>query len=199
MSLHLVMHGLAVKKHTDTHALAEFTGLPEATVAGLLADGVKSGRIVEAQGKYLLAPLARVALDGQYGATCASLRASAGFMSAYEAFERINVSLKALITEWQTMEVGGARVANDHSDREYDLRIIDRLGELHERAGGILARLVGEVPRFASYERALQAALERAEEGAVEWVSDARLPSYHTTWFEMHEDLLRLAGRQRQE
>lgn len=199
MSLHLVMHGLAVKKHADARALAEFTCLPEAAVAGLLADGVKSGRIVEAQGKYLLAPLARVALDGQYGTTCASLRASAGFISAYEAFERINVTLKALITDWQTMEVGGARVPNDHSDKDYDLRIIDRLGELHERAGGVLARLVGEVPRFACYERALQSALERAEDGAVEWVSDARLPSYHTTWFELHEDLLRLAGRQRQE
>ena len=32
-----------------------------------------------------------------------------------------------------------------------------------------------------------------------EWVSDARLPSYHTLWFELHEDLLRILGRRRAE
>ncbi len=42
-------------------------------------------------------------------------------------------------------------------------------------------------------------ALERAEGGAIEWVSDARILSYHTVWFELHEDLLRILGRQRSE
>ena len=41
--------------------------------------------------------------------------------------------------------------------------------------------------------------LEKAEDGKVEWVSDARIESYHTVWFELHEDLLRLLGRQREE
>jgi len=199
MSQHLVLHGVAVKKHADARSLVEFTGLPEATVTKLLAEGVKSGRIVEAQGKFLLSPLARVALDGQYGSTYASLRASASFMSAYEAFERINVQLKALITDWQTLEVGGARVANDHSDKDYDMRVIDRLGELHGRAEGVLAQLAREVPRLEYYGRNLLGAIERAEDGGLEWVSDARLPSYHTLWFELHEDLLRLVGRQRHE
>jgi hypothetical protein len=199
MSLHLVLHGVAVKKHADAQAIVEFTGLPGDTVTKLLAEAVRSGRIVEAQGKYLLAPLARVALEGQYGSTCASLRDSPSFMSSYEAFERINAQLKALITDWQTLEVGGARVANDHSDEDYDMRVIDRLGALHERAESVLAQLTREVPRFAYYTRNLLAALERAEEGEAEWVSDARLPSYHTLWFELHEDLLRLVGRQRQE
>jgi hypothetical protein len=79
------------------------------------------------------------------------------------------------------------------------MRIIDRLGELHERGERGLAQLTREVPRFAYYARNLLAALERAEAGEVEWVSDARLASYHTLWFELHEDLLRLVGRQRQE
>jgi hypothetical protein len=199
MSQHLVLHGVAVKKHADARAIAEFAGLSGETTAKLLADCVKSGRVVEAQGKYLLAPLARVALEGQYAAQYASLRANASFLAAYEAFERLNVHLKALITDWQTLVVGGSRVANDHSDKDYDLRVIDRLGELHERAEPILARLTKEVPRFGYYGRNLVGALERAEAGEVEWVSDARLPSYHTLWFELHEDLLRLVGRQRQE
>jgi hypothetical protein len=30
-------------------------------------------------------------------------------------------------------------------------------------------------------------------------VSDARTPSYHTVWFELHEDLLRVLDRERDE
>jgi hypothetical protein len=54
-------------------------------------------------------------------------------------------------------------------------------------------------PRLSWYARKLSAALERAEDGAHEWVSDAKIESYHTVWFEMHEDLLRLLGRERSE
>jgi hypothetical protein len=199
MSKHLVLHGLAVKKHADARAIADFAGLSHGAVAQRLADFVKGGRVVEARGKYLLAPLARVVLEGQYVVEYAALRESPSFMSAYEAFERINVQLKALITDWQTIEVGGTRVTNDHSDRDYDMGIVDRLGDLHERAEGILGQLAREVPRFGYYSRGLLAALEHAEGGESEWVSDARIDSYHTLWFELHEDLLRLVGRQRQE
>ena len=199
MSRHLVLHAIAVKKHADAGAIAELLGLPAADVGRLLADAVRSGRAIEAQGKHALAPLARVALDGQYSREYAALRADAAFLGAYEAFERINVQLKGLITEWQTLELGGTRVPNDHSDRNYDERIIGKLGDLHERAERILRQLERGVPRFAYYRTKLSAALEKAEDGAVTWVSDVTLPSYHTLWFELHEDVLRLLGRKRVE
>ena len=53
--------------------------------------------------------------------------------------------------------------------------------------------------RMAAYENKLESALEKAEDGDVEWVSAADIESYHTVWFEMHEDLLRLLGRTRDE
>jgi hypothetical protein len=199
VSLHLVLHGLAVKKHADTAAIAEFAGIDPQVAATLLAEGVARGRVLEAQGKFMLVPLARVSLANDYSREYRALRTSSTFIAAYEAFERINISLKALITDWQTMTVGGTRVANTHSDPDYDLRIIDRLGELHERADRILAQLAKEVARFDYYRRHLQQALERAEGGTIEWVSDARILSYHTLWFELHEDVLRLLGRQRSE
>ena len=199
MSLHLVLHALAVKKHADAPVLAEFTGLSQADVARLLGEAAGSGRVVAAQGKYVLAPLARLALDGQYAREYANVRANATFLQAYENFEQINVQLKTLVTDWQTIEVGGARVTNDHSDASYDIRIVDRLGNLHERTDRILAQLVQGLPRLDYYRRKLTEALERAEDGQSEWVSDARLPSYHTLWFELHEDLLRILGRRRAE
>jgi hypothetical protein len=49
------------------------------------------------------------------------------------------------------------------------------------------------------YAQKLLAALEAAEDGDREWVSDVRRESYHTVWFELHEDLLRIMGRAREE
>ena len=49
------------------------------------------------------------------------------------------------------------------------------------------------------FQQCLLQALEKAEDGAIEWVSDARIDSYHTVWFELHEELLRLMGRTRVE
>jgi len=97
------------------------------------------------------------------------------------------------------MPVGRERVPNDHSNQDYDAKIIDRLGELHERAEPVLNRLTSVLPRFQVYERKLRAALEKSEDGAIRWVSDAKIDSYHTLWFELHEDLLRLMGREREE
>ncbi len=52
---------------------------------------------------------------------------------------------------------------------------------------------------MAIYREKLEAALEKAEKGAIAWVSDAKIESYHTVWFELHEDLLRLMRRERSE
>ena len=109
------------------------------------------------------------------------------------------MQLKALITAWQTISVGGERIANDHSSKAHDEAVIDRLGDLHERADRIFGRLSAHHPRLNFYSTRLLSALEKAEDGAVEWVSDAKIESYHTLWFELHEDLLRMVGRQREE
>lgn len=197
--IHLVLHGLAIKKHADAAAVAKLIGLPQERVAAALADAVKRGRAVDAQGRYILAPMARMSLDGEYSKYYSDLRANADFVAAYEGFERVNVELKTLITDWQTMDVAGKRVPNDHSNEAHDQRVIDRLGEMHERADKLFARLAAGLPRLQIYRDHLLAALEKAEDGAIEWVSDARIDSYHTVWFELHEELLRLMGRTRTE
>jgi len=196
---HLVMHGLAIKKNGTADAIAGIVGLDPGEVKATLARLVEAKRAVEAQGRYLLTPPARMALDSDYSRLYGDLRNDATFKAGYDGFERINSALKQLITDWQTMTVAGERVPNDHGNKDYDAKIIDRLGELHERAERVLDQLAGSLPRLGIYKKKLLAALERAEDGAVEWVSDAKIESYHTLWFELHEDLLRLMGRERVE
>jgi hypothetical protein len=196
---HLVLHGLAIKKHATPEAVAGILGLDVSIVRTTLNKLVETKRVIEAQGKYLLAPAARMALDTEYTPLYEDVRANSVFASGYEEFERLNTTLKQLITEWQTVDVRGHGIPNDHSNKDYDEKLIDRLGNLHERAELALDRLASALPRFSIYRDKLAAALEKAEDGEITWVSDAKIESYHTLWFELHEDLLRLMRRERDE
>ena len=196
---YLVLHGLAIKKHADAAAVAAAVGLDEAEVQAALDEAVAKGRAVRAGEAYSLTPVARVALDGAYSRLFAAQRADAAFAATHERFETINRELKQLMTAWQTIEIDGESVLNDHTNKDYDDRLIDRLGALHERAEAILQQLAAGLPRLAIYAEKLEVALEKAEDGAIEWVSGAKIESYHTVWFELHEDLLRILGRTRQE
>jgi hypothetical protein len=196
---HLILHGLAIKKYAGVDDIAGIVGVDPEDVATFLKEQVARGRIVESNDKYSLKPTTRVALAGDYSKHYCDIRKDANCVRAYEDFERINISLKRLITNWQVIELHGSVVANDHTDDAYDSRVIDRLGDLHERADRILAVLSNQLPRMQIYRDKLASALERAEDGAIEWVSDAKKESYHTLWFELHEDLLCMMGRTRDE
>ena len=199
MNRDLVFHGLAIKRHSTPDVIASLIGLPVEHVLVELAAAEKNGRVIAVKGAYTLGPLTRLTLDARYSLYFLQLREDPGFLAPYEQFEVINKSLKQIITDWQTIEIGGNKVPNEHSDEDYDRRIIDRLGDLHEQFETIIQRLALHVPRLAIYQKKLLAALESAEDGDIEWVSDIRRESYHTVWFELHEDLLRIMGRQREE
>lgn len=194
---HQVLHGLAILKAAPAAALARRTGLPPETVEAELAAAEAAGRTVRAGERWTLAPLARLALQADYSRVFADVRADTEVAEANADFETINVALKQLMTDWQLITVAGQHIANDHSDAAHDARIIDRLGALHERAEPVLARLEAGIPAVGFYRRALLEALERAEDGDIAWVSDAGLESYHTLWFELHEELIRALGGRR--
>ncbi|HEY4833897.1 MAG TPA: hypothetical protein VII07_04440 [Bradyrhizobium sp.] len=197
--MHLALHGLAIKKHAMPKDIAEIVGMDAERVASLLEEAESRGRVARTGGKFMLTAPAQVALRSEYSRVYADQRSSAAMNAAYDDFEKINVLLKHLITDWQTMDVGGEKLPNDHSNKDRDQKIIDRLGDLHERSEPILKRMAAGLPRLGIYMEMLTAALEKAEDGAIEWVSDARIASYHTVWFELHEDLLRALGRERVE
>jgi len=197
--VHSVLHAFAIKKFAAIEDAAALTGLDEAQVRTLVAEAVAGGRLNEVDGKYMVTPTAQITLQGVYAKVYGALRGDAGFKKEYEAFEVINDDLKQLMTDWQTLTIAGETVSNDHSDPDYDERIISRLGRLHDRAERLLERLAQHLPRIEYYSEQLLSALEKAEDGDVRWVSDATIGSYHTIWFELHEDLLRVTGLARRE
>lgn len=196
---HLALHGLVLKKLGTPTAVADATGLDEDLVRSVLQKAVAAGRVGEFDGKYALLPAGKMIVTGEYSRHYADARADQAFVDAYEEFEKVNNDLKGVVTRWQVYSVAGSQVPNDHSDTEYDEKVIDRLGTVHERVEPILETLARIVPRMSVYQFALDNALERAERGEIQWVSDVQLPSYHSVWFELHEDLLCVLGRKRVE
>ena len=197
--LHQVMHAVAIKRNGGADSISSISGLDLKSVTKTLNDGVSLGRLVKIDDTFLLSPAGRMILDSEYSRFCDEIRSQRQFLDAYEKFEIINKELKQLITDWQTIKVGDQIIPNDHSDSEYDEKIIDKLGVIHEKFEPVLDIMVKSVARFANYSAKLINALEKSEDGELEWVSAAQLDSYHTVWFELHEDLLRLLGRTREE
>jgi hypothetical protein len=195
----LAFHGLAIKRHATADVVASLMGAPLSEVEAALSHAAATGRVLEVKGGFTLTPLARVALEARYGLLYGGLREEVGFRSAYERFEVVNRDLKQVVTDWQSVRVGGVSTPNDHSDHDYDAKVLSRLAKVHDRIEPVLKALSGFLPRLGVYLIKLTEALERAEDGDIDWVSDVRRESYHTVWFELHEDLLRIMGAVRDE
>jgi hypothetical protein len=196
----LALHGLAVKKAGGPAAVAVVLGAPEDEVEAALDAAVAAGRAIGAKGTFMATPAGREWLDERYPEAFADFRADPAATAAYEKFERINRELLQLFTDWQMVPgPGGERMANDHTDESYDHGIVDRLGALHERAEKVLARFAELDPRLGVYEQRLADAYAKVLAGDHDFVSGVRIDSYHTVWFELHEDLLRMLGRVRED
>lgn len=195
----LVLHGLAVRKAGSPSAVAAILGEDPERVASALESAAEAGRTVQGKDIFMATPAGRDWLIERYPEVFAAFRTAPEAADGYARFERINRELLRLFTEWQMMPVGKETVPNDHSDPEYDHRIIDRLGALHERANRPLQELSALEPRLGEYLRRLEDAYDKTLAGEHDFVSGAKVDSYHTVWFELHEDLLRMLGREREE
>jgi pyruvate,orthophosphate dikinase len=111
----------------------------------------------------------------------------------YEAFCVLDAELKQTVTAWQLR----AGAPNDHEDPAYDDQVLARLMVVHQRIGPLLGRLARLLPRLLAYRDRLDRAAARIESGDRQYVARIIHDSYHTVWFELHEELLSLAGLKR--
>ena len=119
--------------------------------------------------------------------------------AALDAFVAVDHQVKDVVTAWQLREVDGQTVPNDHADTAYDAAVLERLAAVHDEALAWLDPAQAALPRFAIYRARLTRAVEAARAGDGLYVASPRVDSYHGIWFELHEDLIRLAGRTRED
>jgi hypothetical protein len=105
--------------------------------------------------------------------------------------------MKETVTAWQLRSTDGEPVINDHSDAAYDASVLERLEGVGADADAWLAPIEPASRRLAGYRERLARAIERARGGDQRYVASPRVDSFHGIWFELHEDLIQLAGRTR--
>lgn len=119
-------------------------------------------------------------------------RASVDPVAAAQVYERflvVNAGVKPLISQWQ--------LTRDAAGPGDVAAVLDRLDELHRDVLPVIDAASGLVARLAVYGERLHGALHRARDGDMSWLTRPMVDSYHTVWFELHEELLGLAGRTR--
>jgi pyruvate,orthophosphate dikinase len=116
--------------------------------------------------------------------------------AALDAFLELDHRVKEAVTAWQLCDTD-AGVVNDHTDPAYDTAVLERLAALHADATAWFSDAEKGPGRLADYQARLGHALERGQAGDGRYVASPRVDSYHGIWFELHEDLIGLAGRSR--
>ena len=116
---------------------------------------------------------------------------------SYRQFRALNAGVLDACSRWQVRTIAGRNVLNDHSDADYDARVVTDLAGLQQRAEPLLADLGSALDRYRPYGPRLRHAVDRVEAGDGRWFTKPAMPSYHTVWFELHEDLLTTLGLDR--
>ncbi|MGQ4270278.1 transcriptional regulator [Nocardiopsis changdeensis] len=172
---------------SSVETVAAVTGLDPGEAESALIDLAVDGLVTRHSGPF-----------GGWGQTAAGREADArarareleaagagpAVAAAYERFLELNPELLDLCSAWQLRRPG---------DPAAEARVLDLFADLDRRAAPVCDALAAALPRFGRYRPGLARALEHARAGRTEYLTD-HLASYHTLWFQLHEDLLATLG-----
>jgi hypothetical protein len=189
----LVLHALRLKGFVAAEAVAELTGLDADDVMGHLEAFKDDGLATYREGRlsgWSLTPDGRTRHAELIAAEVAAAACKDTIDAGYREFLNINQTLLGVCTDWQLRTVGGEQVVNDHTDAAHDKAVIGRLREIDDAVQPVCGTLGGQLARFSGYGPRLATAVGKVEKGDTDWFTKPLIDSYHTVWFELHEDLL---------
>ncbi|MEU7753117.1 transcriptional regulator [Micromonospora sp. NPDC049171] len=194
-----VLHAVRVAGVADDAAVSDRTGVDLETAAELLLDFEAYGWVthVEFAGTsgWTLTDRGRVQDSRKLGEELDQTGARATVEQAHKQFEILNGRLVRACTDWQLRPAEGDRLtSNDHSDPQWDGRVLDELTTIGAALTGLIGVLAGALARFDGYADRFDAALTRARAGDGRWVTGVGVASCHAVWMELHEDLLSTLG-----
>jgi pyruvate,orthophosphate dikinase len=193
-----ILRALAIKGFATREALAEIFGVSEERIAPNLDELVADG-VVELMGTMFRLTKEGGSLADELMALDREEWGPARAEVALDDFLELDQRMKEIVTSWQTRSVEGEMILNDHSDADYDASVLTGLQKLHDEALEWLVPLCDELGRLESYVSRFRRAAGLVAEGDHQYIASPRLDSYHNIWFELHEDLIRLAGRTRED
>jgi len=193
----LVLHGLRLKGFCEAPGVATLVGLPEADVTEQLEQLQSEGLVLHRDGRltgWALTPAGRAAQEVALKDELDVTGARDDIRGAYKRFLDLNTDLLTICTAWQ---MKNETTLNDHADAAYDAGVIDQLRALHGKLEPILDDLEATLPRYHGYRSRFDTALANVGAGDTDWFAKPLIDSYHTVWFQLHEDLLTTLGIER--
>lgn len=193
----LVLHGLRLRGFAEVDDLAARIGLSPSQVASLLESYERGGYVRHRAGRvsgWTLTTAGRAAGEQMLAAELDAAGGRTAVTDAYHRFLARNGEMLAVCTAWQMREVDGRQVVNDHSDPGYDAAVVGELVRIDAAVQPVCDALADVLTRFAGYGPRFTHALERVRAGERDWFTKPTIDSYHTVWFELHENLLATLG-----
>lgn len=108
---------------------------------------------------------------------------------SYSRFLAVNATVKHVCSSWQMSAADEDALFTAYMELDGYLQ---RVAPALELAASVL-------PRFGEHRRRMGLALAEAMAGDPRYISDPIVPSFHTVWFECHEDYIVSLGRTREE
>ncbi len=190
-----VIRRLSTKGFGTAATIADACLAPSDDVGRLLDQLVVDGLVSTVAGAYRLSDPGK---ERAAELLAADRAAWDGAGEALERFVALDRRTKEAVTAWQLRPVeGGEPEINDHADASYDAGVLESLARIGADADAWLAPIEGRSRRLSGYRSRLAHALELARAGDQRYVASPRVDSFHGVWFELHEDLIQLAGRTR--
>jgi len=178
------------------------TGLrSEEIVACLLKfkeEGIVVKEMYEGRERWKITPMGNKVANSYRQFILAKTGQKEAIIKKCEEFEDLNVNLKELVTNWQMKIIDGIPIINDHSDPEYDSAILKQIFDLHENVIKTLEEMASIILMYKNYIKRLDLAIKKLREGEFNYLIKNK-DSYHNVWFELHESILKLWGRERME
>lgn len=192
-----VVHALRLKSFADTDVVARAAGLAEDRTKQVLDGLADAERVKYREGRmtgWMLMPAGRAHGEALLAQQLDDADKRSDLDAIYRRFLEHNQPFLSLCTDWQVRTIDGEQVPNDHADADYDAMIIGRLADADAAIQPICADLAGLFDRFGHYGPGFADALAKVQAGEIEWFTKPMIESYHTVWFELHEDLLASLG-----
>ena len=193
----LVLHGLRLKGFAPAEDVAAVSGVERADVDQHLGELQAGEMVLYREGRltgWALTAVGRSEHERMLAAELDAIGCRAVVEDAYGRFLELNPELLSVCTAWQMKD---ETRLNPHDDQDYDRGVVEQLGALHDRVEPVLVDLQKELDRYNNYRPRFCNALDRVRGGDPDWFAKPMIDSYHTVWFQLHEDLLNTLGIER--
>lgn len=195
----LALHGVRVLGFSSPRSVAGLYGLDPAEVEDHLLDAEAFGWVrrtdFAGQSGWSLTDRGRAENERRLAAEVDAAGVRDRLEEASRRFAPLNERLGRVMTQWQLRPTPQDPLArNDHRDARYDDAAAARMFRLGEEVAGVTALLSAALPRFAVHQPRIDHAVSQIRAVRNAWVDSPELPSLHTVWIQLHEDLLASLG-----